>query len=308
MSEHITHIAVYEDSCTIVELAHDFPQAFKNSLKKYPDCGLMCSASRGNHLYALPILNRVKQKKSPSETDLKQLAGALGWLTHRAADLTVKPLFRITDKESKETGIPDDIHQIYHDAFTFKYVYEDGKRKSLSPYVNFSGATLETGLHSHPSSQMINASQTEFLLTGLVHSDVLGLHKFTNDPSQNTEAWLNTFFERRQRLYEDLRMYIEARQNPDPALVKKFITDANYYNDQDELIRLVRSVQKGKVDKGIELKMAVEKAAKQSIYAQALARSYQFLNGASRFYKNDLSASETYDMLDIMPKEHRLVH
>ncbi|AHM60263.1 hypothetical protein D770_10030 [Flammeovirgaceae bacterium 311] len=308
MSEHITHIAVYEDACSLIAFSPSFPQVFKTSVSRYPDCGLMASASRGNHLHALPILARVKDKDQPTEDDLKLMAAALGWIIHRAADLTVKPLYRITGKEYAVSGIPEYVHEIYHDAATFRYVYDEGRRKSVSPHVHLSAATLEEAMKSHPASKVVDAESVEFLVAGLVHGDLMGLQHFSTQAPKDLNSALNTFFARRQRLYEDLRIYIQAYQDPDANLYRKFVTDSNYYNEQDELLRLVRSLQKGKAEASISLDAALEQAPKQSIYTQALHRSYQFLDTARKYFTDEISASAAYDALEIFPKEHRLVN
>jgi hypothetical protein len=51
MSEHLTHIAVYEDCARLAIHSKWINEAFINSLKDHPDIGLLASASRGNHLY-----------------------------------------------------------------------------------------------------------------------------------------------------------------------------------------------------------------------------------------------------------------
>ena len=58
MSEHITHIAVFENCARLAIYSSKVNPLFKESLKNYPDMGLLASASRGNHLFSVPLIWR----------------------------------------------------------------------------------------------------------------------------------------------------------------------------------------------------------------------------------------------------------
>ena len=64
MSEHITHVAVYEDVRLIKAAKDEFPEIFIESLDAAYDSGLACSGTRGNHLYAIPIIESYKNINS----------------------------------------------------------------------------------------------------------------------------------------------------------------------------------------------------------------------------------------------------
>lgn len=310
MSEHITHIAVFEDSCTMIEVSPRFNQAFQIAVNRFPDSGLLGSATRGNHLYALPILDRVKGKRGHhTDDDLKQIAFSLGWITHRAADLIQKPIVQITADRENETGLKESDHEIYMDAVTFKYAYRGGDRRSVSPMVRISPAILEPAMKSHPGARFIDVEMLEYNMTGLFHGDLLELHQFADGEKGDVDLdiWLDKLIAKRQRLYEDLRSYMEAFQNPDPVKMSAFITEQNYYNPADEILKLVRAIQNGRSSSAVELESAIESAKYQSQYAQMLAKSYNFLVVLNDFFLNKLAASEAYDALEIFPKSHRLL-
>ncbi len=97
MSEHITHIAVYEDCARIILNTDRFCKAFRTCVRNQYDSGIITSGSRGNHLWAVPIFEKYRDGWKQDEQDVKiqqQIAGAIGWLTHRASDLQMKPLWR----------------------------------------------------------------------------------------------------------------------------------------------------------------------------------------------------------------------
>lgn len=307
MSEHITHIAVYEDCARLASLSNKVNEVFQNSLKEYPDAGLLTSAARGNHLYAVPIIETAKSL-SPKELDTKEhkmkLAASVGWITHRAADLQTKPLVKTIDYE-KETNFKEAEFEIYQDAVTWDKVYDGGKGKSLSDNVWFSPAVMEAGMKSHPASEAIDVDEAELLMAILVQRSLLETHKFM-DNQKKFKPWLQTFMESRQKYGEDYRVYIEAYQNPDPDKMQKYIYDTNFYDESDGLIKLARSLQKGKPDKNIDLEEAIENADSQSHYAQALRKGCLFLYAASDYYEGKITKDQLYDTIENMYEPHRL--
>ena len=60
MSEHITHIAVYEDLARMILHDPEICDAFKNSINRQYDSGLMGCGTRGGHLFIEPILDMFK--------------------------------------------------------------------------------------------------------------------------------------------------------------------------------------------------------------------------------------------------------
>ncbi len=68
MSEHLTHIAVFEDCARLVSQSEAYTEAFKVSLPTLWDAGLLASAARGNHLFAVPLLETYRTRWA-SRTD-----------------------------------------------------------------------------------------------------------------------------------------------------------------------------------------------------------------------------------------------
>jgi len=305
MSEHITHIAVYEDTYRIIQHAEDLDEAFKTSVKNFPDIGLMCSASRGNHLFAVPFLEDTRDKwdtRKDGDGTEEKIAAALGWLSHRAIDLQVKPNY-LRDDELKDPRFSEQENQIYYDAITFRKVYNSGKAKSLSPYVYLSQAVLEENMQSHPGAEFLHISYLEPSFFQLIQQNMIGMRKF-NQEATTPEDWLKAFPDQYQDPSENLRIYIEAYTHPDPQKMKRYSEALNFYNEEDELIRYVREIQyTGKSD--ISLEEAYKKAESQSHYAQGLRRSYYFMRMANDFFNKNMEKSKLYDELGIFTESHR---
>ena len=299
MSEHLTHIAVYEDCASMVMNSSRFTEAFRTCLKNQYDSGMFASGTRGNHLWAIPILEKYRDNWKKEETNEKiqqQIAAAIGWITHRASDLQMKPLWR--EMKAKDPGFNDYEMQIYHDAVTFREVYMGGKLSTKSPYEKIAPATLETGMASLPASNYLNVNILEPLLTFMWQREFAELHQYVAD-KDDPDIWIDKFINNHQPLTEDLRIYIEAFQHPDPEKMERYIYSFNQYNPEDEIIQYVRGIQRNTPVNHINLENAVKKAEKQSQYAQALWKGYTFLSAASDFFDNILEKDKLLITLDI---------
>lgn len=309
MSEHITHIAVYEDCARIMNhAASRFTRVFHESIEEAYDCGFFCSGSRGNHLYAIPILekNRELYKKGKLGTKEKeQIAGAIGWLTHRASDLQMKPLFRELEEQSHPL-LPDNECQMYHDAISFINVYQRGQKPSKSPNEIIGHDLLTTGMKNNPASSQMDIDYIESVYTHYFMEKMLEQCVFTEkleDIDQFTEKMIN----QGQDLYEDLRLYIRANENPTPFKMQGYINNYNVYDENDPLLKFVRYVQENNLPHpSIDLEEALNTANNQSQYAQALKKGYDFLGAASDFFEEKISKNEVYDAVQNFTPKHRI--
>ena len=303
MSEHLTHIAIFEDTARLVAHAAAFEQAFKASLWDYPDAGLIASGSRGNHLFAIPLLESVRDSwQADWPTAGPRISAAIGWLSHRAIDLQVKP-HHLKPEEITAVRYSKTEEQIYHDAVTFDQVYQRGRMPSASPYVYLSEATLAPQMRGHPGAALLHVAQTEPLICALVQQQLLALREF-HETAATPEAWLDQFPDHYQDLSEDLETYIEAFTQPDPLKMQTYIDGPNVYDPADPLIRLVRDLQhRGQT--GIDLDAALAAAETQSHYAQGLRRSYRFVRAAQDFFLKKISKDAVYDQVEIFHPPHR---
>jgi hypothetical protein len=263
----------------------------------------MTSGTRGNHIYAVPILATYKDQWDQVSGDEKvqqQIAGAVGWITHRAADRQMKPTWRA--KTELDPEFPDTEMQIYHDAVTFREVYGSGTRTTGSYFERLSPHTLEEGMVTHPASTMIDVEQVEQLLSFLYQKEFVELHSF-HKSRDDIWQWLDDFVEYHQEFTEDLRSYIKAFQHPDPEKMETYVYGINYYNPEDALLQWVRGVQTGKDVSGIDLERALDEAASQSQYAQAVRKGYLFTYAASEYFVDRLEKDAMYDTLELGPNE-----
>jgi hypothetical protein len=165
-------------------------------------------------------------------------------------------------------------------VFLFRTVYASGQGEPYAP-----------GILS------LDAGALEDALRSLWQRALIGMHTFIPD-QEDVEGWLERLFKTRQQFYVDIRRYAEAFARPDPAKVRRFLDEVNFYQDQDPLIRLARSIQAGIPEIEIDLPAALAAAATQSQYAQALRRGYLYLEAASGYFEGRIDESALADALE----------
>lgn len=193
MSEHITHIAVLEDAVHLVLHAEAFDAVIKQSLVDHYDSALCASGTQGNHLFAVPLLEDVRQRRAArgevSTPDRRLLAAVLGWLVHRATDdiLDDEQVPRLeqlrAEKGLSEKAFHNDEHQIYEDAVMFREVYDGGHRASRSLHEPLSPATLAPHMDAYPGASEVDVENVELLLA---HSGSAGCYGCSSLPIART--------------------------------------------------------------------------------------------------------------------------
>lgn len=305
MSEHITHVAVYDDTVKLIHHSDRFTEAFRLSTEKEFDSGFVASGTNGNHIWAVPLLEEYRGKyKAGDRSDecLKKIAAAIGWITHRAADLVVKPTLAVIRAENNP-AFNDQEQSPYYDSIAFHEVFEGGKR-TITPYEPFSSATLDDDMKSHPVASFLNTHDFEVPITHFYLSEMLKNHEFT-EKTLDFESWFDLFMDSKQKFSENLNYYIESFQRPDPAKTTKFVDTFNYYNPKDQIIHLARSIQKGSPDESISVHVAVDAANCQSHYAKMLRNAYTMLSYASDFFDGKIGKDPLYDVLNMHGSERR---
>lgn len=280
MSENITHTAVTDDCARLAIYSPTICAPFKEVLSRHLEIARLGGVTRSGGNFVISLLGRYRELWSATDADdlLRQkLAFVLGWLCHRAADLQMKPIFRAVDGEC--TLDPTDC-SVYHDVFLFRTVYASGQGEPYAP-----------GILS------LDAGGLEDVLRSLWQRALVGMHTFIPD-QQDIEGWLERLFKTRQEFYVNLERYAEAFADPDPDKVRRFLDEVNFYQERDPLIRLARSIQAGNPETGIDLAAAVDAAASQSQYAQALRRGYLYLQAASDYFTGQLDKAALADALE----------
>lgn len=299
MSEHITHIAVYDDTVRLLNYSDRITAAFKESTTKEFDSGWIACGTNGNHLWAVPLLEEYREKYKAgdrSRDTLRKIAAAIGWITHRAADLVQKPLEAILDAE-QNPNFNGQEQSAYFDTIAFREVFKGGKY-SPTPFQPMSRAVLEKDMKSHPAAAAFDVEGLEIAFSHFYLGEALNNHEFVSK-QDNFEKWFDQFMANKQKFSEDLDMYISGFNQPEKAKTAKYIETIKYFNASDTIMRLLQSIREGKPDRSISIDVAVAATACQSQYSKMVANSFTMISFASDYFEGKIDKSSLYEVINM---------
>ena len=321
MSEHLAHVGAFEDIGRLVLASPDFPEAFTTSLRAAWDVGLMISGARGNHLHAVPILEHYRDRWSSHRGDdaaQAHIAAALGWITHRAADLQMKAIGRQLEGMLGGTSrgtigefeVWDTEMEVFQDAVVFREVYDGGRIQPGTPYEPLSPATLAAGMAPHPAAGTVDVDEVEPIIAQAIRRDMLALHHFVGE-ERDLETWMDRAVTEGQEFTEDLETYFFAYRPPpdrtyEHAEKEVFYLDrVNWYDAGDEVIQWARALQHDTPRPDVPLERAIVMGRTQSQYAQALERGVRYITAAGEYFDGRMEKDALYDTLEIFTPSHR---
>jgi hypothetical protein len=103
------------------------------------------------------------------------------------------------------------------------------------------------------------------------------------------EAWLDNLLGKVQPLYIDVGIYSEVFMNPDPAKMKTYAVETEFYLDSDPSIVLARKVQKGEEIDAASLEAALGDGENTSGFALCLVLGIKLLREVSAYWRGDRS-------------------
>ncbi len=286
MSEHITHLAVAEDSARVVCQHPDFNSDMQDCILRYPHILRLGSVTRSGDTFILPSLTKWRKNWQMNEISGRKMAYILGWAGHLAGDRTFKPVFRITDLAYYVRGFPGPSHaSIYHDAVTFDEVYAGGKDQPFHP------AILRPDMSGHPAADFIPVNRMETALSSSFAAQLGSKKAFLPQTADNWEGDWKKMEDERQRFYVGIDRYTEARHQAHPNRMRQYIIDPKFYNPEDPIIKIARAVQR-KEKPPVSLEEALIGTDQQSLYAQSLKLGYDFMKTCSDYFEKKISLDQ----------------
>ncbi len=292
MSENITHTAVMDDAFNLMLISNRFSDAFKQAGKNHRRFGQLAGVTRSGDRFTIDLLERYRTSwpggsgDSGADTLGAKIAFILGWLCHRATDRQFKPVFRSFDPEGKLS--PTDC-SVYHDAFLFRELYMNE--------AEFSPSMFERNMDSVAASKVVDAPSLLELFRVSLKRILIEMHTFIPD-QEDIDGWLEKLHSLQQTFYVDSERYAEVVARPDPEMIRRFIEEINFYDRSEPFLVLTRNLRNGKETTNDQLESALT-AGTKSHYAQAVQRSFQYIEAASLFFEDDLDRDGLSERLDI---------
>lgn len=282
MSEHITHLAVAEDSARVVLQNENFSSPMRIAMQKYPEALRLGSVTRSGDTFIFPLLTEWKKDWEKNDKREEQMAYIIGWAGHLAADRTFKPVFRITDLAFYTRGYPGPAHaSIYHDAVTFAQVYQYGESGPFHP------TALQKNAQGHAAADYLPVNRIEGAMASNFGVNLATFKEFLPEKIDNWEKQWKALEDEKQRFYVEIDRYTEAHHESDDNRMRQYILDPNFYDPNDPIIQLARSVQLDQ-SSDIRLSEALQDTENQSLYAQSLRLGYDFLMACSDYFADKI--------------------
>ena len=301
MSEHIVHTAILEDSFALGSRSEEIIPAFRKLMTDHQAfAALGCTTISGDQ-FSFVLLEAIRpewETRRPEAMLEQQLAYVLGWISHRATDRQMKPIW--TEPPPRGKGYDADPRlsptecSMYHEGFMFRRYYEnhpvyryailDHEREQLP----VSGLFADTDLNAFIETQ---------LLRNLFEEQTLGN---LWDP-KDLNNWFEKVTLRRQRFYVAMDRYEQASAHPDPDKVEAHVVQTGFFDEDDRIIRLAEHLRAGGEASAADIRAAVSEQP-SSHYGKALLRSYEYFLAASDYYAGAISLDEMKDRLDIGKK------
>jgi hypothetical protein len=244
------------------------------------------SATKWGDRCNIPLLARLREawpNRKPEDRLENRLAFVLGWLSHRAADRQMKPVFRANDNQ---TRAPRDC-SLYDDICVLQKVYALDADSIYTPAVLGAERLL-------PEDAWRRVKE---IFQILLEQSLVELHTFTPDP-EHPWGWTDEVVRRFEGFYVDIDRYAKAFVNPDPVKYKQFVVDTNFYLDDDPVIVCARAIQRGEALSADDADRAVALPA-LSDYGRALRLSFDYLRAASDFFEGRIEEAELAEKLNI---------
>ena len=285
MSEHITHLAVAEDSARLAARDPDYSDLFREAAAQFPDALRLGSTTRSGDTFIFPLLKEWRADWQRGDPRTEKLAYVIGWAGHLAADRTFKPTYRITDLAYYQRGFPGPTHAtVYQDAATFARVYDGGRRPPFHP------ATLSHELHRMPASEVFPVAAAEPVMAYGLADRLARLKDFSKLGASNWGENFETIRSERQRFYVDVERYTEATERPAVNRLHQYLLAPNFYDPDDPLLGYAERLRAGE-EPEIDLAAALAEPG-ESLYAQSLVLGHTFYRAISDYFAGAITEDE----------------
>lgn len=293
MSEHIVHTAILEDSFAICSGLRAISADFKEVIRRHGRFAQLGCITVAGDQFSTRLLTEYKDKWDiHNETLAAKLAFVLGWISHRACDRIMKPIWveppMKIGSDVDPTLSPSEC-SVYHEGFIFNKYYKDADTFRFAIFPE-QMEELE-GIRMMERERICNFTEQAFA------ANYMAIQTLPEDGAD--QEWFENVCMRTQKFYVDMRRYHQSAQNPEPELTERFITGIHWYDEGDGIVRLANDLR-WKRPPFTDDYDSVLRDEPASYYGRALRLSIGYITVADEFLKrSDMGLEELKDRLDI---------
>ena len=294
MSEHIVHTGILEDSFAIAPYLPQIPADYEDVIKNHLGFARLGCITVSGDQFSFRLLEEWCPQWSKRDDCLKaKLAFVLGWISHRACDRQMKPIWNISEMMARGSDANPKLSptecSVYHEAELYNLYYKDDPTFRLSIFPE--------ELKACKGAELFDIDMAMEYAESSFGVNMMNIQTFS--AKDEGQIFIENVCIRAQKFYVDVSRYTKDCGTPDPALRAEYVTDIDWYNKDDEIIKVANKLRDGGTSSPEECEAAL-KAIPSSHYAQALKKSLEYIVSAAEYFNDpDMSMDTLKDRLDI---------
>ena len=279
MSEHVVHTAILLDSLRLISALDQVDPDFRQTLERYRYFALRGCVTVSGDTFSYRLLEELKARPRPlSGEDQAVLAFTVGWVSHRACDRIMKPIWKEAPFKGRGTDVDPNISpfecSIYHEAEAYRRYFSEDRLYPAALFPERLSQEMPAGFRQETAETLIGGGLAANLMQIQTIPDTL------HDQERFEEICM-----RIQKFYVGLHRYRRAITAPDPVNYEEFVTKIDWYDENDPILRAALALARGEALSSAELLRLIGECG-GSYYAKALALSTQYILSADRYIRD----------------------
>ena len=288
MSEHIVHTVLLNDSLALLGRLENITPEIKHIMLEYSHFAFRGCVTVSGGMFSSGLLEQVKNHRLNLTDDNKAIfAFTLGWLSHRACDHTMKPIWKeqpfVGRGTDEDPAISPTECSIYHEGEAYRRYLINDEIYTDAIFKN----KLSTLVH-----EGIRLEIAEKLIQGVMAANLMQIQTI-NDGIPDQQRFEEICL-RMQKFYIDMDRYCAAIEKPDNDKYLAHVKNINWYDENDDIIKTAHNVKVG-TDSLDSLTARTFADYGKSYYAVALARSVYYMLAGIYFVFDDSASTDWLD-------------
>jgi hypothetical protein len=299
MSEHIVHTGILEDSAALLPYLKQIPDSFVKALEKHLEFARLGCITVAGDTFSFRLLEEFKPRwKNRDDLLEAKLAFVLGWVSHRACDRTMKPIWHTVEITGRGSDANPAVSptecSVYHEGTLYNLYYADDAVFRL--------AVFPEELARWAGAELFDLPLAAEFVESAYGMNMMDNQTFPLPTGGRDQQFMESMCIRAQKFYVDMSRYARAARSPRLEHKQEYVKAINWYDAQDDVLKTVRLLRRGGCPDAETVEKAVNTPGK-SYYAQALQLSIKYISAAADYFNDDRMGMEVLkERLDIGKK------